>query len=175
MPLGDLSFLSFFISFFLHFFLFSNVCGVLFTVLLLLFHLFPFHPASPFQPYELISSVVNPKQWLILVIEPLVRNFWCAGITVTEWPFLLFWQALWATPQPLYDWFRLLSLFKGPFNPELDYISHSGWNSKRFCSVMLGWPTDHFGPFWSVLVHLMGDPMTPPWLFLTPVPFIVSN
>ena len=32
----------------------------------------------------------------------------------------------------------------------------------------------HFGAFWCILVHLMCNPMTPPWLALTPILFQVS-
>ena len=32
----------------------------------------------------------------------------------------------------------------------------------------------HVGAFWYILVHLMCNPMTPPWLVLTPIPFQVS-
>ena len=69
-----------------------------------------------------------------------------------------FWCTSWATPWPLHDLYWLLSPFKCPFNPENDHISHSGQIRNTF---ELSWYGDHFGPFWSILVHLMGDPTTP--------------
>ena len=51
-------------------------------------------------------------------------------------------------------------------------------NSKHFCSVMIWLPfwciLVHFSAFWCILVHPMSDPMTPPWLVLTPIPFQMS-
>ena len=52
----------------------------------------------------------------------------------------------------------LLSPFKSPFNPEKDHISHSGQIRNTFAPSWYGY---HFGPFWFILVHLMGDPTTP--------------
>ena len=69
-----------------------------------------------------------------------------------------FWCTSWATPWPLHDLYWLLSPSKCPSNPEKDQISHSRqiWNT-----LTLSYYGDHFGPFWSILVHLMGNPMTP--------------
>ena len=54
--------------------------------------------------------------------------------------------------------FWLQSPIKCPSNPEKDHISHSEqiWNT-----LAQSYYYDHFGPFWSISVHLMGDPMTP--------------
>ena len=50
-----------------------------------------------------------------------------------------------------------------PFNPEKDHISHLGQIRDTFA---LSWYGDHFGPFWSVLVHFCAFWCTPcvtPW------------
>ena len=51
-------------------------------------------------------------------------------------------------------------------------------NFEILCSVMLWTPFQcilvHIGAFWGILVHIMCNPMTPPWLALTPPPFQVS-
>ena len=85
-----------------------------------------------------------------------------------------FWCTSCATLQPLHDLFWLLSLFKCPFTPEMDHISHSG----QICNTLLSHGTVtilvHFGAFNAILVHLMCNPMTLPWLALTPIPFQMS-
>ena len=62
------------------------------------------------------------------------------------------------TAWPLHDLYWLPFPFKCPYNPEKDHISHSGQIRNTF---ELSWYGDHFGPFWSILVHIMGDPTTP--------------
>ena len=69
-----------------------------------------------------------------------------------------FWCTSCATPWPLHDLLWLLHLSKCPFTPDMDHISHSGQIRNTFALTSYG---NHFGPFWSILVHLMGDPMTP--------------
>ena len=85
-----------------------------------------------------------------------------------------FWYTSWMTPPPLYDWFWLLSSFKCPFYPEKGHISDSGkFETLLHCHAILTiWIK--FESFWSILVHLMGDPTTPSWLVPTPIPFQVS-
>ena len=67
-----------------------------------------------------------------------------------------------------------VSPFKCPFNHKKDHISHSGqiW---YLCSVMIWWPfcsiLVKFHAFLCILVHLIWDAMTPPWLALTFSPF----
>ena len=63
--------------------------------------------------------------------------------------------------RPLHDSHWLLFPSKCPFNPEKDHISHSGQNQNTSAVSYNG---DHVGAFWCILVHLMCDPMTPPWL-----------
>ena len=71
--------------------------------------------------------------------------------------FCAFWCNSCVTPWPLHDLHWLFSPFKCPFNPEKDIISHSGQIRNTFA---LSWYSDHFGPFWSIFVHLIGDPST---------------
>ena len=79
--------------------------------------------------------------------------FWCILVH-----FGAFWCISCVTPWPLHDLCRLLSPFKCPFNPEEDHISHSRQIRNTFA---LSWYGDHFCPFWSILVRLMGNPITP--------------
>ena len=94
--------------------------------------------------------------------EPL----WCILVN-----FGAFWCIPCATAWPLNDFLWLLYPSKCPF---MDDISDSGqiWNT-LLCHAM-----DNilvlFGAFWCILVHIMCNPMTPPWLALTPPPFQVS-
>ena len=85
-----------------------------------------------------------------------------------------FWCASYATPWPLHDLLWLLCPSKHPFTPEIDHMSHSGQISNYFALRCNGAHFVLFGPFWCILVHLMCNPMTPPWLALTPIPFQVS-
>ena len=79
-----------------------------------------------------------------------------------------------SNPMPFYYLIGLLSPFKCPSSPEKDYISHSGqfWNN-LLCHAMVTILV-HLYPFWCILVHLICNPMTPPWLLLTTIPFQVS-
>ena len=53
-------------------------------------------------------------------------------------------------------------------------ISHSGQTRDTlFCHAMVTILV-HFDAFWCILVHLMCNPLTPPWLALTPLPLQVS-
>ena len=74
-----------------------------------------------------------------------------------------------------YDLIWLISPLKCPSNPEKDYISHPGqlWNS-MICHAMATILVNSY-PFWCILVHLICNPMTPPWLLLTLIPFQVSS
>ena len=52
-------------------------------------------------------------------------------------------------------------------------VTQDKFETLLFCRAILTiWI--NFGPIWSILVHLMGDPTTPTWLVLTPIPFQVS-
>ena len=78
--------------------------------------------------------------------------------------FVAFCCTSYAMPWPLYELFRLLSPFKCPSNPEIDHVGHSGWICKTFAVSCY---FDHFGLFWSILVHFMGDPTSPLyWIFI---------
>ena len=85
-----------------------------------------------------------------------------------------FWCASYATPWPLHDLLWLLCPSKHPFTPEIDHMSHSGQISNYFALRCNGAHFVLFGPFWCILVRLMCNPMTPPWLALTPITFEVS-
>ena len=94
--------------------------------------------------------------------EPL----WCILVN-----FGAFWCIPCATAWPLNDFLWLLYPSKCPF---MDDISDSGqiWNT-LLCHAM-DTILVLFGAFWCILVHIMCNPMTPPWLALTPPPFQVS-
>ena len=92
---------------------------------------------------------------------------WCPFWSIQVY-FGAFWCTLRATPQPFQDLFWLLSRFKFPSNPEIDYIRNSGWIWNSFA---LSCCIEHFGPFWCILVQLMCNPMTPPWLHWLLSPF----
>ena len=96
------------------------------------------------------------------------RTFWCILVHLGA-----FWCASYATPWPLHDLLWLLCPSKHPFTPEIDHMSHSGQISNYFALRCNGAHFVLFGPFWCILVRLMCNPMTPPWLALTPLPFQV--
>ena len=84
-----------------------------------------------------------------------------------------FWSTPCATPWLLHDLLWLLSPFKCPFTPEMDHISHSGqiWNtllSHSTVTILV-----HFSAFCCIFLHLMCNPMTPPWLVQNTIPFQV--
>ena len=126
-----------------------------------------------------LNQIHLSKIWryeVVLARNPIPSGFW--DCLMLYWPFGSslshfgpFWCTSWVTPPPPHDWFRLLSPWKCPFYSEMGHISDSGqiWNTFAMLTIWI-----NFGLFWSILVHLMGDPTTPPWLFLTPIPFQVS-
>ena len=68
----------------------------------------------------------------------------------------------------------LSSSFKCPFTPEMDYISYSGLIRNTLLLHAMVTNLVLFGPFLCILMHLMCNPMTFPWLALTPILFQVS-
>ena len=132
----------------------------------------PHDPSMTGSDSSPLSSVHLTQKWIMLVtqdkFETLLLNHAMVTILVYFGPF---WCTSWATPQPLHDWFWLLSPFKCPFNPEMDHDSYLGQIQNTLAQSCYG---DYFGPFWSILMHLMGDPTTPPWLVLTSFLFQVS-
>ena len=119
----------------------------------------PHHPSMTGSDSYPLLSVHLTQEWIMIVtrdkFETLLLSHAMVTVLVHFGPF---WCTSWVTPPPLHDWFWLLSPFKCTFNPEMDHISHWGQIRKTF-----SWScySDHFGPFWSILVHLMGDPTTP--------------
>ena len=77
--------------------------------------------------------------------------------------------ATWLLP----DLSWLLPPFKCPFNPEMYHNNHSGQIRNTLLSLAMVTILVDSGALWCVLVHLMCDPMTPPWLALTPILFQV--
>ena len=75
-----------------------------------------------------------------------------------------FWCTSCVTPRSLHDLLWLLSPIKCPFNPEKDHISHSGHIRNTFALSCYG---DHFGPFWSILVHFGAPHVRPHNPFMT--------
>ena len=131
-------------------------------------HFGPWLVVCPFNQFNLIIFVTQDK----------FENFCYAMLWGPFWFILVyfgpFWYTSWMTPPPLYDWFWLLSSFKCPFYPEKGHISDSGkFETLLHCHAILTiWIK--FESFWSILVHLMGDPTTPSWLVPTSIPFLVS-
>ena len=114
----------------------------------------------------------------ILVTEGKFETFWSV---LQWWPFgciLVHFGSFWctssATPWPLHDLLGLLSTSKCPFNPKMDHISHSWQNRNNLLCHAMETTLVHFDQFWCLLVHLMCDPMTPPWHALSPILFQVS-
>ena len=138
-------------------------------------HGWPHHPSMTGSDSYPLSSAHFIQKRVILVTQENSKHFCTAML---YWPFGSnlshfgpFWCTSWVTPPPPHDWFRLLSPFKCPFYPEMGHISDSGqiWNTFAMLTIWI-----NFGSFLSTLVHLMGDPTTPPWLFPTLTPFQVS-
>ena len=119
----------------------------------------PHHPSMTGSDFYPLSSAHFIQKWVILVTQDKFETpllCWPFGSILVH--FGLFWCTSWVAPPPVHDCFWLLSPFKCPSNPEMDHISHWGHIQKKFSLSCYG---DHLGPFWFILVHLMGDPTTP--------------
>ena len=91
----------------------------------------------------------------------------CHGMDTILVHFGAFWCTSCATQWPLHDLLWLLFPFKCPFIPEMDHISYSGQIRNALLSHGTVTILVHFGPFWSILVHFVGDPTTPLyWIFI---------
>ena len=126
----------------------------------------------PFTPVldhtEPMDHSTNLKYLALSCYGHHLRTFWCILVHLGA-----FWCASYATPWPLHDLLWLLCPSKHPFTPEIDHMSHSGQISNYFALRCNGAHFVLFGPFWCILVRLMCNPKTPPWLALTPLPFQV--
>ena len=66
-----------------------------------------------------------------------------------------------------------------PFHVSM--LSKKKWykSLRTNCLIIIWWPfwsiLVHFDLFWHILVHLMCNPMTTPWLVLTHIPFYMSR
>ena len=141
-------------------------------------HALPHVPSMTCSDFYPLLCVHLIQKCIILITQGKFKTL-CS--LLLWWPFWwiqahfgAFWCTSCSTPKPLHDLPRLLSSFKCSSYPKMDYISHSGQiRNALLCHVVVTILV-HFDAFWCILVHLMCDPLTPPWLALTPLPLQVS-
>ena len=155
------------------------LCHGMVTILV---HLAKFGCTSCSTPWPLhdLPWFLSPliQKWITFFTQDIFKIL-CS--VMVQWPFLCilvhfdaFWCIQCVTPWLVHDLLWLPSPFKCPLTPEMDYISHSGQIQNTLLCHAMETTLVHFGQFWCLLVHLMCNPITPPWLSLTPILFQVS-
>ena len=126
--------------------------------------------ATPWPLYDLLWLLSRFKRLFTPEMDHIshsgqIRNTLLCHVTVNILVhFVAFCCTLCATPWPLHNLFWLLSLFKCPSNPKIDHIGQLGqiWNT-----FARSWYFDLSDPFWCILVHFMGNLMTPLyWIYI---------
>ena len=125
-------------------------------------HGWPHHPSMTGSDSYPLSSAHFIQKRVILVTQENSKHFCTAML---YWPFGSnlshfgpFWCTSWVTPPP--------SMTGSDSYPLSSVHSIQKWITlvtEHQFKIIFSWScySDHFGPFWSILVHPMGDPMTP--------------
>ena len=120
----------------------------------------PYDPSMTSSDSYPFSSAHSIQKWVILVTQDKFKKILlsCAMVTIMV-HFGPFWCTSCATPRPLCtDSYSLSSIHV--IQKEIKYETPDKFGTLLLCHEMVTILV-HFGPFWSILVHLMGDPTSP--------------